>query len=58
MRSTGHWSPTEDKYDLQAVLDIEIKNLKDIVKGIDADGSGENRKEILKGMINYLVEQL
>jgi hypothetical protein len=43
---------------LQGKLDIEVATLKKQVINIDSNGSAAARKEILKGMINLLVEQL
>ena len=58
MKHTGRYSPTEDDYDLQGELDDKIISLGNIIDGIDSDGNKRNKKEILKGMINFLVEKL
>ncbi len=50
------YTPVIDEYDLQGELDNTISDVKDIVNDIDDDGNTENKKEILKGIINYLVE--
>tara|TARA_R110000772_G_scaffold246229_1_gene359880 strand:- start:44 stop:217 length:174 start_codon:yes stop_codon:yes gene_type:complete len=46
------------KYDLQGELDESLKGLRKLTNDIECDDVVGNRKEILKGMINYLVEQL
>ena len=58
MKSTGHYTRTENSYSLQGELDQSIKGLKEVITDIECDDLIENRKEILKGMINFLVEQL
>ena len=58
MKYTGHYTRTENSYSLQGELDQSIKGLKEVITDIECDDLIENRKEILKGMINFLVEQL
>lgn len=58
MKSTGRYIRNEDSYCLQGELDLEIDALKYRVNSIDSNGIKNNKKEIIKGMINFLVEQL
>ena len=51
-------SDLENDYDLQAEVDISLRLLKTIHQNIDFNNLEHNRKEILKGMINFLVEKL
>ena len=58
MRYTGRYNQTEDNYDLQGELDNRIQDLSNAIDKIDSDGIKNNKVEILKGMINYLIEEL
>ena len=59
MKSTGHWSPTEDDFDLQGHIDETLKQVKGLLaetRSITPSLSQTN--EVKKAIINYLVETL
>ena len=58
MKSTGYYEPTEDDYDLQGEVDYNLKKLNDQLQIIDSNNNEDNTREVVKGMINFLVETL
>ena len=59
MKYTGRYCSTESEYDVDHVITQEVRNLKDIVVNcIDDNGDYENKKAIIKAMIQTLVDEL
>jgi len=59
MRITGHYCRVTSEYDLDHVINIECDDLKRVViAGIDDNGDDENKKAIIKAMIQTLIEEL
>jgi len=58
MKQTGDWCCATSEYDVDHVINAEVENVKDLVKHINDNGSEENRKLVIKAMIETLIEEL
>lgn len=58
MKQTGYWCGATSEYDVDHVINAEVENVKDLVKHIHDNGSEENRKLVIKAMIETLIEEL
>ena len=59
MKETGWYCNVTSSYDLDHVITKECDDLKRIViAGIDDNGEYENKKAIIKAMIQTLIDEL
>lgn len=59
MKTTGRYCGASSEYDLDHVINKEVDDMKRVViAGIDDDGNPENRKAIVKAMIETLLGEL
>jgi len=59
MKTTGVYCHVSSGYDLEHQITMECDNLKEsIINGIDDDGDYENKKAIIKAMIQTLIDEL
>lgn len=58
MKFTGRRCPIESEYDLDHSITDELETLKDQLLNLDDNGKYENKKAIIKAMIETLIEEL
>jgi len=58
MKQTGYWCNATSDYDVDHIINMEVENIKDIANNINDNGNDENRKAVIKAMIETLLEKL
>lgn len=58
MKITGYYCSVESDYDVDHEINKEVANIKEVISGINDDGSDENRKAILKAIANEIIESI
>ena len=58
MKQTGYWCSVTSDYDVDHVINCEVEKMKDIINHIDDNGKEENKKAVIKAMIETLLEEI
>jgi flagellar hook-associated protein FlgK len=58
MKSTGLYSRAEDTYDLDHEINAQVDRINHLVNQIDTNNDEENKRKILKAMLQTLIEKL
>jgi hypothetical protein len=58
MTSTGRYEPTENKYDLDHEINMEVERMNKILKNIEGEHSEENAKAIKKALAETIIASI